>query len=214
MTVDEIWDKLKGVLSPKRFKHSVGVMETAIRLASLYGVDKKKAELAGLLHDCAREMEVEEIMQICRQNSIEVDYVCEIQPKLLHGPVGSIVAREEYGIEDEEILSAIYCHTTGRKNMSALDKIIFLADYIEPGRDFSGVEKIREAVFENLDKGMVISLISVIKHLVKKRELIQIDTIDTWNCIISNYKYNGNVIDENSKTKSKGCFLSKLDKVT
>lgn len=185
MTIDEIRDKLKKALSQKRFKHSVGVMETAVKLASLYGVDEKKARLAGLLHDCAREMKAEEILKICDEKNIEIDNICAMQPKLLHGPVGTVVAREEYGIEDEEILSAIYCHTTGRKDMSALDKIIFLADYIEPGRDFSGVEKVREAVFEDLDKGMVISLVTIIKHLVKKRELIQIDTIDTWNYIIN-----------------------------
>ncbi len=185
MTIDEMRDKLKKALSQKRFKHSVGVMETAVKLASLYGVNEKKAELAGLLHDCAREMKAEEILKICEEKNIVIDNICAMQPKLLHGPVGTVVAREEYGIEDEEILSAIYCHTTGRKVMSALDKIIFLADYIEPGRDFSGVEKVREAVFEDLDNGMVTSLVSIIKHLVKKKEIIQIDTIDTWNYLIN-----------------------------
>lgn len=188
MTIQQIHDRLKEVLSPKRFKHSLGVMETAVKLAAQNGVDTKKAELAGLLHDCAREMTVEDILKICRQNNIEVDDISLIQPKLLHGPAGSIVAREVYGIEDEEILNAIYCHTTGRRNMSTLDKIIFLADYIEPGRDFPGVDKAREAVFEDLDKGMVVSLTGIIKHLVEKRGLIQIDTIDTWNFIINSYR--------------------------
>jgi predicted HD superfamily hydrolase involved in NAD metabolism len=185
MTIDEIKEKLRGGLSPKRFKHSLGVMDTAVKLAVLYGVDVSKAEMAGLLHDCAREIKVEEVLRICKEHNIAVDDICAMQPKLLHGPVGSVVARKEYGIEDEEILGAIYCHTTGRKDMKALDKIIFLADYIEPGRDFSGVEKVREAVFEDLDKGMVISLVTIIKHLVKKRELIQLDTIDTWNYMMT-----------------------------
>lgn len=188
MTIDQIHDKLKEVLSPKRFKHSIGVMETSAKLAAQYGIDINKAELAGLLHDCAREMNGEEILKLCKQHNIEVDNICAIKPKLLHGPVGSIVAREEYGIEDEEILSAIYWHTTGHRNMSALDKIVFLADYIEPGRDFPGVDKVREAVFQDLDKGMVVALMSIIKHLVKKRALIQLDTIDTWNYIIDHYK--------------------------
>ncbi|HOQ00378.1 MAG TPA: bis(5'-nucleosyl)-tetraphosphatase (symmetrical) YqeK [Acetivibrio clariflavus] len=193
MTIQQIHDRLKEVLSPKRFKHSLGVMETAVKLAAQNGVDTKKAELAGLLHDCAREMTVEDILKICRQNNIEVDDISLIQPKLLHGPAGSIVAREVYGIEDEEILNAIYCHTTGRRNMSTLDKIIFLADYIEPGRDFPGVDKAREAVFEDLDKGMVVSLTGIIKHLVEKRGLIQIDTIDTWNFIINSYREKENI---------------------
>jgi len=188
MTTEQIYDKLKEVLSPKRFKHSLGVMETAVKLAEQYGADVKKAELAGLLHDCAREMKVEDILKICRQNNIKTDDISLMQPKLLHGPVGSIIAREEYGIEDEEILSAIYCHTTGRKDMSTLDKIIFLADYIEPGRDFPGVDKAREAVFEDLDKGMVVSLMGIIKHLVEKKALIQMDTIETWNYIINAYR--------------------------
>lgn len=186
MKIDEIRDKLQGTLSPKRFNHSLGVMETSVKLASLFGVDVKKAELAGLLHDCAREFKNEEVLKLCKEHNIEVDDVCEREPKLLHGPVGAVVARKEYGIEDEEILGAIYCHTTGRKNMNALDKIIFLADYVEPGRDFAGVEKVREVVFEDLDKGMVVSLISIIKHLAKKKQLIQKDTIDTWNFIITN----------------------------
>lgn len=186
MTIDEIREKLQGTLSPKRFNHSLGVMETSVKLASIFGVDVKKAELAGLLHDCAREIKNEEILKLCKEHNIEVDEVCEHEPKLLHGPVGAVVARKEYGIEDEEILGAIYCHTTGRKNMNALDKIVFLADYVEPGRDFSGVEKVREVVFEDLDKGMVVSLISIIKHLAKKKQLIQKDTIDTWNFIIAN----------------------------
>lgn len=128
----------------------------------------------------------EEVLRLCKEHNIEVDDICALEPKLLHGPVGAVVARAEYGVEDEEILGAINCHTTGRKNMNTLDKIIFLADYIEPGRDFPGVEKVREVVFADLDQGMVISLRSIIKHLVKKRELIQIDTIDTWNYVMKN----------------------------
>lgn len=187
MTIEEISAKLEKTLSAKRFKHSIGVMQTAVELAVLYGADKQKAELAGLLHDCARELSNEQILDACAKNNIPVDSICKMDPKLLHGPVGTVVAKEEYGIEDEEILSAIYCHTTGGKDMSMLDKIIFLADYIEPGRDFSGVDKVRQAVYEGLDKGMVVSLVSIIKHLLKKRGLIQADTIDTWNCIINSY---------------------------
>lgn len=188
MTLNEIRDRLGGILSPKRFKHSLGVMETARRLAELNGFDVKKAELAGILHDCAREIRNEEILKICRENNIEIDDISALEPKLLHGPVGAVLAKNEYGIEDEEILGAISCHTTGRKNMTVLDKIIFLADYIEPGRNFTEVDKIRKAVYEDLDTGMIISLVNTIKHLVKKKQLIQKDTIDTWNYIMMNMK--------------------------
>lgn len=188
MTLNEIRESLGKVLSSKRFKHSLGVMETAAKLAKLNGFDVKKAELAGILHDCAREIKNEEILKICRENNIEIDDICIIEPKLLHGPVGAIIAKNEYGVEDEEILGSICCHTTGRKNMGLLDKIIFLADYIEPGRDFAGVNEIRKAVYEDLDMGMSISLVSTIKHLIKKRQLIQKNTIDTWNYIVMNMK--------------------------
>jgi len=188
MTIDEIRDRLGVVLSPKRFKHSLGVMETAVKLAELNGFDVKRAELAGILHDCAREFKNEEIIKICKENNIEIDDICGLEPKILHGPVGAVIAKNEYGINDEEILGAICCHTTGRKNMTVLDKIIFLADYIEPGRDFPGVDKIRKAVYEDLDTGMVVSLVNTIKHLAKKRQLIQKDTIDTWNYIMMKMK--------------------------
>jgi len=113
-------------------------MDTAINLAEKYGGNVEKAALAGILHDCAREIKGQAVFELCKKYHINVDYITLAQPELLHGPVGAVIAAEEYGIEDEDVLKAIECHTTGRENMTLLDKIIFIADYIDREESFRG----------------------------------------------------------------------------
>lgn len=184
MTKQEIKLKLQNILTPKRFTHSLGVMETAVSLAARYGQDEEKAALAGLLHDCARDIKGEKIFEMCERFNIKFNDIEQMQPELLHGPIGAALAREEYGIEDEDILRAIYCHTTGREYMSVLDKIIFIADYIEPARDFPGVDEVRRIAYEDLNKSMLISLENIIRHVISKGVLIHPDTVNARNCIL------------------------------
>lgn len=184
MTVEEMKNKLEEVLSSKRFKHSLGVMDTAVSLAERYGENKEKAAVAGILHDCAREIKGQAVFELCEKYHIGVNYITLSQPELLHGPLGAVLATEEYGVEDEDIIRAIYCHTTGRENMTLLDRIIFMADCIEPGRKFEGVDEVRELAYCDLDSSLVISLDSTIRHIIQKGKLIHPDTINARNFII------------------------------
>ncbi|EOC99806.1 bis(5'-nucleosyl)-tetraphosphatase (symmetrical) YqeK [Caldisalinibacter kiritimatiensis] len=180
-----IHKKLKEIIGNKRYKHSVGVMETAKKLAKTYGCNVKKAELAGLLHDCGRIAENQDLLKIAIEFGIILDDVMKRSTNLIHGPLGAKIAQNEFGIKDMDILKAISYHTTGRENMSLLEKIVYLADYIEPGRDFSGVERIRELAYRDLDKAILLSMDNTIKYVVKNEWLLHIDTIKARNFILS-----------------------------
>ncbi|NLP14827.1 MAG: HD domain-containing protein [Clostridium sp.] len=184
MTVQEMKKKLEETLSSKRFKHSVRVMDTAVELAKKYREDKEKAAIAGILHDCARHIEGQEVFELCKRYGIEVNYITGLQPQLLHGPLGAALAKDVYGVEDEDVTEAIGCHTTGRENMTLLDKIIFIADYIEPGRKFYGVDEVRELAYKDLDKAVLLSLENTIRHILNKGVLIHPNTINARNYII------------------------------
>ena len=135
MELHEIKEKLKESLSKSRYEHTLGVANTATCLAMRYEYDLEKAYLAGLLHDCAKATPDKDKLRECRENNIPITRQEELLPHLLHAKLGEFKAKNEYGIDDPEILNAIKFHTTGRVNMSLLEKIIFVADYIEPGRD-------------------------------------------------------------------------------
>ena len=130
-------------LNESRLKHSLSVSETAVALATKYGENIEKARIAGLVHDCAKNMKDDELIKVASEHEIQIDEIYIHNPSILHGLVGSIIAREVMEIQDEDILNAISYHTTGRKNMSILEKIIYIADYIEPLRKFNGVEELR-----------------------------------------------------------------------
>ncbi|HHV30020.1 bis(5'-nucleosyl)-tetraphosphatase (symmetrical) YqeK [Acetivibrio mesophilus] len=184
MTIEEMKKKLEEVLSLKRFKHSLGVMDTAVSLAKEYGVNEEKAAIAGLLHDCAREIKGQALFELCEKYHINVDYITLAQPELLHGPLGAVLAAKEYGVEDEDIIRAIDCHTTGKENMTLLDKIVFIADYIEPGRRFTRLDEVRELAYRDLDRSILTSLDNTIRHIMNRGVFIHPDTIGARNFII------------------------------
>lgn len=171
-------------LKTKRLLHSFGVRDTAEKLAEKYGVDKHKARIIGLIHDAAKEKSDEEIIEICEKNNYELDEVSKSSPSILHGFAGRIIANELMGITDEDSLNAIQYHTTGRKMMSDLEKIIYIADYIEPHRDFPGVSELREAAFRNLDEALLLAFDSTIKLVVSRRNLLHKDSVEARNYII------------------------------
>lgn len=187
--IDEIKSRLKQALPHRRFNHSVNVMKCAAELASRYGEDRDKAMLSGLLHDCARDIKTSEAFKFCKKYNIMVDKITRVQPVLLHGPLGACIAAEEYGVSDESILRAIRFHTTGYEDMDMLTKIIIIADYIEPGRNFPGVEEIRKIAFEDIEEAIVKTLDSTIKYIIEKGALIHPDTVRTRNFIV--YQKNG-----------------------
>lgn len=181
MNLVQMKDKLEKFLTPKRFVHSMNVMSTASELASKYGEDRKRAEIAGLLHDCARDVRGEEIFELCKKFGMQLDDICLKQPELLHAPLGAVIAKKEYGVEDKTILEAIACHTTGREKMNLLDKIIFISDFVEPARSFPGVGDIRWTVHRDLNKAVLLGMESTIKHVMDKGALIHFDTIKARN---------------------------------
>ena len=178
----DIQNKLINDIGEKRFKHSLRVAETAVKLADNYGLDPKKAFLAGLIHDCAKYNEEAYIKKYNIDFSIYP--VSSIKDPVLHSFLGAEVAKKVYNIYDRDVLKAIEYHTTGRPDMSDLEKIIFIADAIEPARDFEGIDKIRKLAFENLNKAMLNLLDSNIIFLIGKKALINPLSFEARNYLI------------------------------
>ena len=144
--------QLEEELGYSRFVHTLGVANVAASLAMRYGIDSSRAELAGLLHDCAKCLSLNKMRKVCDKAGVSVSPFESESGALLHSKAGCILARTQYGVTDEEILRAIEFHTTGRPAMSLLEKIIFVADYIEPGRDTApNLDTVRRMAFENID---------------------------------------------------------------
>ena len=151
-------------LKRRRVPHVLGTEQEAIRLAERYGADVEKARRAALLHDCTKKLDMAEQLALCRQYGIALDDLERKALKLLHARTGAAIAREVFGVDDE-IYSAIRWHTTGHANMTLLEKIIYLADYIEPSRDFPGVEALRRVCYEDLDRGLLTGLEMTIEEM-------------------------------------------------
>ncbi len=175
---------LQSKISPKRFRHILGVVEAAEALAIRYGENPTKARIAALLHDCAKEIPIAKMQKIVNQSGVRIDSELYHNPVLLHGPVGAMLASSYYDIDDTDILESIRVHTTGKVGMNKLDKIIFLADYIEKNRDFPGVEQLRELAFFNLNEAVLAGFDSTIRFLLQSNTPIYIKTILGRNDII------------------------------
>lgn len=162
----EIKKALKKELDKERFEHTLGVMYTAAALAMNYGTDLDQAMLAGLLHDCAKCIPSEEKIALCTKNKIELTKMEQQNPSLIHAKLGAYLAKKKYGIKDEAVLHAILVHTTGEPDMSLLDKIIYLADYIEPNRDKApNLSEVRTLCFQNLDEALLKVLKDTLTYL-------------------------------------------------
>lgn len=164
-------------LSKNRCRHSLAVAEVARDLAEKYGDDSDRAYLTGLLHDYAKGMAGAELLKLARENKLITDAVDELVPDLLHAPVGAFLLARDLKITDPAILQAVASHTLGALNMTVLDKIIFLADMIEPGRDFPGVERLRCLTGRNLDEAMLFGLDSTIKYCIDAARALHPKTI-------------------------------------
>ena len=185
MTIDEMRRLLQSRLKKSRFAHSIGVADTAVKLAKRFNVNTEKAYVAGLLHDCAREFEDYQLTDEALKRGIEISEVERSMPLLLHSYIGAIMIKEVYGVDDSEISQAIWRHTVGGRNMTALDKIIYFADMIEPHRDYPGVEHLRQlSETTSLDEMMLEGLSESIIFVVQKNSLIHPNTIITRNEIL------------------------------
>ena len=155
ISVQEAKRLAKKNLSEKRYEHTLNVKKLAVELARRNGVDENKAALAAYLHDIAKELPKDRLLQILRENDIIANNALQRAPAVWHGIAAAILAQKEYGIEDEDVLSAIRCHTTGKPNMSKLDKIIYMADMASYERSYPEAESLRAHVLENLDRGTI-----------------------------------------------------------
>lgn len=181
MNIEQMTKKLRNSLEQRRFEHSLGVMNTAVKLAECYGIDTEKARIAGLLHDCAKNYSKDELYSLCEKYNIQLDDVAKREPGLLHGFVGAYLLKDEYEIEDPEIFDAVYYHTIGKPDMPLLTKIIFIADCIEPMRMAPWVDEIRDEVYTDIDNALIIQLDNTIRSVLKKGTLLHTNTIDTRN---------------------------------
>lgn len=182
---ERIIEYLSKNLKKKRYDHSLSVRDTAVKMAQVFGADINKARICGLVHDCAKNMSDEEICSLVIKRGQKIDKVSMKSPQLMHGMAGAIIAEEIMGINDNEILNAVIYHTTGKENMTLLDKIIYIADYVEPLRNFPGVEDLREYAYKNLNTALLKCFDSTIKFVVEKGQLLHMNTIIGRNYIIS-----------------------------
>ena len=178
---DALEKKLAKELTESRFRHTMGVMYTASCLAMKHGADMDRARLAGLLHDCAKCIPNKKKIELCKKKNLPVtDFELE-HPVLLHAKLGKYLASETYGIKDQEVLSAIEWHTTGRPAMSLLEEIIYIADYIEPGRDKAPrLPEIREMAFTDLDRCMEMILADTVSYLKQNPKATDQMTMDAY----------------------------------
>ncbi|WP_240376539.1 bis(5'-nucleosyl)-tetraphosphatase (symmetrical) YqeK [Bacillus piscicola] len=174
---------VKPHLTNHRYIHTVGVLETAVSLAKREGLAIEKVETAAIFHDYAKYRPVDEMRDIIVKQGWDEKFI-RYNDELLHGPAGTYLLEKEIGITDKEILSAIFWHTTGKPAMNELEKIIFLADYIEPNRNFPGIEKVREEAENSLDGAVIMALRNTISFLMKKNQPVFPETLFAYNDLI------------------------------
>lgn len=182
------WQKydelLRQKLTPKRYEHSIAVMKRSVELAKRYGVDTEKAKLAGILHDVMKDEDKRILLQFIQDSDILLSVAEKNGPPLWHAMVGLLYVRDVLKIEDADVLNAIRYHTTGRANMSPLEKVVYLADLTSADRDYPDVEETRKRSEQSLDIGMLYSINFLICDLVKKGNMLHQDTVDCYNELI------------------------------
>jgi len=183
-SIEEIKDKLREKLEPQHYEHSLRTAEAARDMARAFGVDVEKAYLAGLLHDYAKSMSNEQLFEVSKQCGIELGPIDTVVPHLLHAKIGAFLVELELGINDVEIIESIRKHTTGSSVMSKLDKIIYVADMIEPGRSFEGLDPLRKMALDDLDEVFRAAYVRSLEYLVKMRRPIHPTTVEVWNNVV------------------------------
>lgn len=173
-------------MGKKRYTHSINVAKAAQQLAIRYGGDIEKAMIAGILHDITKEMPFDQQLQIIESNGIILNNVQSFSPKTWHAISGSVVIEKEIGIADEDILNAVKYHTSGRANMSLLEKIIFVADFIGEERDYKGVDVMRSKAKKSLEEAMLYGVTFTIRDLAERQCAIDMNTLALYNELIIN----------------------------
>lgn len=177
-------EKVRGMMTPQRWQHVEGVVETAKGLARRFGVDEERAALAALLHDAARDWPEPQLRRWAERAATPPDPVERTSPELLHGPVAAEWAGAELGVEDRAVLDAVRYHTTGRPGMTRLEMVLMVADYGEPGRSFPEAEAIRRAARTHLEEACLLSLDARLRYLLDGRLPIHPRTVETRNWLL------------------------------
>ncbi len=191
MDIEQVKERLKKLVSKKRFKHTLGVFETAEMLAKIYGADVQKAQMAALLHDCAKGVKGDDMRNYVLEHTIFLDEIEKKEAALSHGAIGAYMARTEFGINDDEIISAIRYHTTGKADMTKLEKIVYIADFIEPNRSYPGVDELRKLAFEDLDLALLMAFDNTIKYVLSIHKVLHTRTIEARNFILEQMEHTG-----------------------
>ncbi len=177
-------DIIKKRMGDKRFLHSVNVAKSAVMLAEKYGADPQKAELAGILHDCCKEIDKGEMLQIITDGGIILDATTKSSSKLWHSVAGACYVKNVLNIQDEDIFNSIMYHTTGRAGMSILEKVIFTADFISDERNYNGVDIMRSKAFADIDDAMLYGLQFTISDLASRKLPIHHNAIMCYNDVL------------------------------
>lgn len=177
LTLEELRPIALSYLKAKRIPHVLGTEQTAKALAEKYGADVEKARFAALLHDATKRLSMAEQLALCEHYHIALDELEQHALKLLHAKTGAALARDVYGADDE-IYSAILWHTTGKPKMTVLEKVLYLADYIEPNRDFDGVDDLRKVVWEDLDRGLAMGLAMTVEEMKERGNPVHYNTLE------------------------------------
>lgn len=172
---------LKDKLTEKRYDHALAVCSCAAELAVMHGLDRRQAELAGLLHDYARDMPPDELLRIGRARKLVTHEIEQQLPLLLHGPVGAVLIEEELGIYDTQVLEAVALHTLAGPAMGRIAQVVYIADLTAAGRDFPLVDYLRTLSQTSLEQSLLECIASTIRHCLEKRQLIHPQSIEAWN---------------------------------
>lgn len=188
LAITEMKKLLKDSLPHKRYKHSLAVYDTALELAEIYGLDMEKVGVAALLHDCGRQIPTRDLLAHTISLGLPMDDVERNQPILLHAKLGVYYAREKYGVTDPEILDAIRLHSTGAAGMSKIEMVVYLADLLEPSRDFAGINGMRKLAKVDLEQTLIKAFAMTIRYLLEYDLLIHPDCIAGYNEIAAKFK--------------------------
>ncbi len=180
MTAKDAKKLAKKTLSEKRYEHTCNVENLAVKLAKKHGADTEKVSLAAFLHDIAKELPKDKLLQIFVKNDIMTNGINKRPQPVWHGIAGAIIAKEEYGIDDEDVLNAIACHTTGRENMTLIDKIIYIADMAGEDRDYPEAEETRKNAMKNIDKTIISALGQNIEWLKAEGKQVDKETLKAY----------------------------------
>lgn len=188
MNQDDMLAIVRKQLTHQRYVHTLGVLQSAIELAEAYGVDTKQAETAAIFHDYAKFRDLDEMKSIIENEVSIPNDLLHNHHELWHAFVGAYLVEKEVGIKDEAVLDAIRYHTTGRAEMTVLDKVVFLADYIEPGRRFRGVDEVRLLAQTSLNQAVCVALQNTIQFLQSKNVPVYHLTLEAYNDIKQAFK--------------------------